>query len=100
MYLLSFRWTADCTGRGAGSSECRPGNRQGYFVVLGREMKVVLVFIIVLLAAVTALAYGQAGGGFTGLTGGVLLPWTEPAALLLSGGALLGIAGAVRRLPF
>ena len=61
-------------------------------------MKVVLVFVIGLLAAVTALAYGQADRG-AGIADVVAL-WTEPAALLLSGGALLGIAGAVRRLPF
>ena len=69
------------------------------FVAVEREMKVVLVFMIILLAAVTALAYGHAGGA-AGITGGALPPWTEPAVLLLSGGALLGIAGAVRRLPF
>jgi hypothetical protein len=62
-------------------------------------MKVLLVFVIVLIAAATALAYGHAG-----VTAGVSAvashASTEPTALLLSGSALLGIAGAVRRLPF
>jgi hypothetical protein len=62
-------------------------------------MKVLLVVVIVLIAAATALAYGLAG-----VTAGVSAvashASTEPTALLLSGSALLGIAGAVRRLPF
>lgn len=62
-------------------------------------MKVVLVFIIVLIAAATAFAYGQAGAA-TRVTVVVADAWVEPLALLLSGGALLGIAGAVRRMPF
>lgn len=68
-------------------------------MALGREMKVLLVFVIVLIAAATAFAYGHAG-----VTAGVSAvashASTEPTALLLSGSALLGIAGAVRRLPF
>ena len=96
---LSLHWTRDCTGRCAGSFQTSIWETPRHFVAVEREMKVVLVFLIMLLAAVTALAYGQAGGA-AGITGGVLPPWTEPAALLLSGGALLGIAGAVRRLPF
>ena len=62
-------------------------------------MKVVLVFVIVLIAAATAFAYGQAGAG-AGVIAVAAQVWAEPAALLLSGSALLAIAGAVRRLPF
>lgn len=79
----------------------------GHFVVLGREMKVVLVCIIVLVAAATAFAYGQSGVATdvtavvsTRVTTVFADTWTEPLALLLSGSALLGIAGAVRRMPF
>jgi hypothetical protein len=62
-------------------------------------MKVVLVSVFVLLAAATALAYGNlvvttsmtaAAVEAVGGTG-------EPAALLLSGSFLLGLAGAVKR---
>jgi hypothetical protein len=70
-------------------------------------MKVVLVCIIVFIAAATAFAYGQVGVSTsmtavvtTGVTAVVVDPWAEPIALLLSGSALLGIAGAVRRMPF
>jgi hypothetical protein len=62
-------------------------------------MKVFLVVIIVLVAAATAFAYGHAGVsvGMSAVASQVL---SEPTALLLSGSALLGLAGAVRRLPF
>ena len=62
-------------------------------------MKVVLVFVIVLIAAATAFAYGQSAAA-TRVTAVVADTWAEPLALLLSGSALLGIAGAVRRMPF
>ena len=71
----------------------------GQFVAVGREMKVVLVFVIVLVAAATAVAYGHAGVS-AGVSAVASHASTEPTALLLSGSALLGIAGAVRRLPF
>jgi hypothetical protein len=62
-------------------------------------MKVVLVFAIVLVAAAaTAFAYGQAGVS-AGVSAVASQASTEPTALLLSGSVLLGIAGAVRRLP-
>ena len=96
---MSFVWTVDCTVPRAGRLHPRGCETAGHFVALGREMKVVLVFIIVLIAAATALAYGQAGVGL-GVTTVAAQAWAEPAALLLSGSALLGIAGAVRRLPF
>jgi hypothetical protein len=61
-------------------------------------MKVILVLGLMLVAAATAFAYGQTSvvEGVNAVTSHSL---TEAAALLLSGGALLGIAGAVRRLP-
>jgi hypothetical protein len=61
-------------------------------------MKVVLVFALVLVAAATAFAYGQAGVS-AGVSAVASQASTEPTALLLSGSVLLGIAGAVRRLP-
>lgn len=62
-------------------------------------MKVPLVLVIVLVAAATALAYGHAGvsAGVSAVASHASQP-TEPAVLLLSGGALLGLGGAVRRL--
>jgi hypothetical protein len=59
-------------------------------------MKALLVILLVLLAAATAVAYGRADVltavvSHTSSTG-------EPAVLLLSGSALLGLAGALRRI--
>lgn len=68
-------------------------------MALEREMKVVLVLVIVLIAAATAFAYGPAGVS-AGVHAVASQASTEPTALLLSGSALLGLAGAVRRLPF
>jgi hypothetical protein len=62
------------------------------------EMKVLLVLAIVLLAAATAFAYGHAGVSVVvDHTADVVV--SEPAAMLLSGGLLLALASAVRRLP-
>ena len=96
---MSFVWTMDCTARHAGRLHPLDWETAGHIVALGREMKVVLVFVIVLIAAATAFAYGQAGVG-AGVTAVAAQAWAELAALLLSGSALLAIAGAVRRLPF
>ena len=59
-------------------------------------MKVVLVLIFVLLAAATALALGTATS-VTAAAVQVVDRTGEPAALLLSGSLLLGLAGAVKR---
>ena len=64
-------------------------------------MKVLLVHAIVLMAAATAIAYGRADMSvgvslFVGQTADFTL--TEPLAMLLSGGVLLVLASAVRRL--
>jgi hypothetical protein len=61
-------------------------------------MKVILVLGVMLVAAASALAYGQTSV-VEGVNAVASHSLTEAAALLLSGGALLGIAGAVRRLP-
>jgi hypothetical protein len=63
-------------------------------------MKVVLVPVIVGLAAATSLAYSNHGAANS--TPAVAVQVTdralsEPAALLLSGSFLLGLAGAVKR---
>jgi len=62
-------------------------------------MRAFLVLAIVLVAAATALAYGHAGvsASVSAVASHASQP-TEPAVLLLSGSALLGLAGAVRRL--
>lgn len=72
--------------------------RAGHFVAVVREIRVILVSVIVLLAAGTALAYGPVHVD-AGMAALVTSGWAEPASLFLSGTALLGIAGAVRRLP-
>ena len=62
-------------------------------------MKVVLVSVFVLLAAATAVALGS-GAVATSVTAAavqVVDRTGEPAALLLSGSVLLGLAGVVKR---
>jgi len=67
----------------------------------GWNMKALLVLILVSLAAATVMAYGRADGavGFVSL-----VPHAprvaEPVVLLLSGSALIGLAGALRRSSF
>jgi len=64
-------------------------------------MKVLLVLILVGLAAATVMAYGRAevAVGFVSV-----MPHAsraaEPLVLLLSGSALIGLAGALRRSSF
>jgi hypothetical protein len=62
-------------------------------------MKVFIVLVLVLLAAATALAFGTLPGGTDVAAVAVQVAdgTSEPAALLLSGSALLGLAGAVKR---
>jgi hypothetical protein len=60
-------------------------------------MKGLLVILIMTLAAATALAYGHAD--VAAAVSDATWPG-EPISLLLSGGALLGLGGLVRRYPF
>jgi hypothetical protein len=62
-------------------------------------MKVVLVLAFVAFAAATSLAYGNAvvTTSVTAVAVQVAGNTSEPAALLLSGSLLIGLAGAVRR---
>ena len=64
-------------------------------------MKALVVMILVLIAAGTAVAYGRAEMA-TGIVSVVPHPFQadEPIWLLLSGSALIGLAGAVRRSTF
>jgi hypothetical protein len=61
-------------------------------------MKVLLLFVLMLLVTATAIAYATAAT--SAAAADVLSATAEPAALLLSGSALLGLAGAVKRLTF
>ena len=68
-------------------------------------MKVLLVFVVALILAAsmaTALAYGHSTvtAGVTAVAAQAAAGTSEPAAMLLSGSALLGLAGAVKRLTF
>jgi len=60
-------------------------------------MKVFVVMMLVLLAAATAAAYGR--GEMAGMASivGHASQADEPIWLLLSGSALIGLAGALRR---
>ena len=62
-------------------------------------MRVVLVLGLVMLAAATAVAYGNfaVNSTVTQVAAEVVEITSEPAALLLSGSFLLGLAGAVKR---
>jgi hypothetical protein len=62
-------------------------------------MKVFVVLLLVVLAAATAYAYGNLAvtSNVTSAAAQVAEGTSEPAALLLSGGFLLGLAGAVKR---
>ena len=68
-------------------------------------MKASLVFVPALLfaaAMATALAYGHSAvtAGISAVATQAAAGTSEPAAMLLSGSALLGLAGAVKRLTF
>ena len=61
-----------------------------------------MVLVLVLAAAATALAFGS-GTVSTSVTAAAVQVAdhaSEPAVLLLSGSALLGLAGAVKRFTF
>jgi methionine-rich copper-binding protein CopC len=62
-------------------------------------MKAMVVLILVLLAAATVVAYGHAdmAAGMAAVVAHTSQA-DEPIALLFSGSALIGLAGAVRRL--
>ena len=64
----------------------------------GWKMKAVIVLVLVLLTAATVVAYGHAEAAE--MAAAVLLPSQsdEAVSLLLSGSALIGLAGALRRL--
>ena len=67
-------------------------------------MKVVLVLVLAILAGTvaTALASGETtvSTGLSAVAAQAVAGASEPAAMLLSGSALLGLAGAVKRLTF
>ena len=67
-------------------------------------MKVVLVFVfaLVFVAVATTLAYGPSAvtTGLTAVAAQAAAGPSEPAAMLLSGSALLGLAGALKRFTF
>ena len=62
-------------------------------------MKVLPVLILVMAGAATALAFAKATVATSGTAAAVQVAdhTSEPAALLLSGSVLLGLAGAVKR---
>jgi hypothetical protein len=96
-------WTATCTvpcATGLTSAKCDPVEENR---VTDGKMKALLVSVIVLLAAATAFAYGRAElsaemSTVVAQTSDVFA--NEPTVMLLSGGVLLVVAGAMRRFPF
>jgi hypothetical protein len=77
----------------------------GYRWATGEEMKAFLVLVLALVFAgmvATALAFGQGpvSSSLSAVAAHALAGTSEPAAMLLSGSALLGLAGAVKRFTF
>ena len=62
-------------------------------------MKVFLVLVLLMVAAATALTFANAAVATTVTAAAVQVAdqASEPAALLVSGGVLLGLAGVVKR---
>jgi hypothetical protein len=67
----------------------------------GWNMKAFVVIMLVLLAAATAVAYGRVdmAAGMASMVAHTSQA-DEPISLLLSGSALIGLAGALRRSTF
>ena len=67
----------------------------------GWNMKALVVLVLVVLAAASLVAYGRAdvAAGMAAVVGHASQT-DEPMALLLSGSALIGLAGALRRFAF
>ena len=67
----------------------------------GWHMKALVVLVLVILAAASLVAYGRAdvAAGMAAVVSLTSHP-DEPIALLLSGSALIGLAGALRRFAF
>jgi hypothetical protein len=78
----------------------------GYRWATGEQMKVFLVSVLALVSVgtvATALAFGHSTvtAGMAAVASQAAAGTTsEPAAMLLSGSALLGLAGAVKRFTF
>ena len=70
-------------------------------MVTGWKMKALVVLILVILAAASLVAYGRAdvAAGMAAVVSHTSQA-DEPVALLLSGSALIGLAGALRRFAF
>jgi hypothetical protein len=70
-------------------------------MAMGWNMKALLVLLLVGLAAAIVVAYGRAevAVGFVALAAHASRV-AEPVVLLLSGSALIGVAGALRRFSF
>ena len=83
---------------GCTALKARKWERRWVTWATGEEMKVLLVCVLMLLVTAMAVAFGSAAANAAAAQ--VFSATPEPAALLLSGSALLGLAGAVKRLTF
>jgi|SRR5687767_3685903 len=90
-------WTGACTDRHRERPVAAKYEPVASMVVTDGEMKGLLVITLMILAAATALAYGH--GDVSAAMAASSWPG-EPATLLVSGSALLGAAGALRRYAF
>jgi hypothetical protein len=96
--------------KGCGNDGIGVGNRGKYEVLgyrwaMGGEMKVSVVILFALLiaaTAATALAFGHSTmtASVSAVASQAAAGSGEPAVMLLSGSALLGLAGALRRFTF
>src|SRR5688500_18526346 len=104
-------------GRGfaLGLAAARPGRQwagkyesSGHRLATGEEMKALLVIVLVLVIAATAataaaalsLGHSTVAASVTAVATQAAAASNEPAIMLLSGSALLGLAGALKRLTF
>lgn len=78
---ICANWSLACTNAVIGALEAAKYEPVAHKWVTDKEMKAILSLAIVTATTVTDVTL------------------TEPAVLLLSGGLLLGLAGAVRRIP-
>src|SRR5688572_14641135 len=96
---LSCGWTGPCTRACCACSEEPSTHGTWETWATGEEMKVFLVLVLAMVAAATALAFANAtvATSVTAAAVQVADHTSEPAALLVSGSVLLGLAGVVRR---
>ena len=92
-------WSGHCRVERAGIPGLAKYDPGVQLVATDWKMKAVIVLMLVLLAAATVVAYGHTDAAGIAAVLQTSQP-DEAVSLLLSGSALIGLAGAVRRMTF